>query len=137
MAGNRYGGLKAAATNKAKHGDDFYRNIGHKGGTANHPDGRGFSSRVRGRDGLTGPERAKLVGKKGGGKIKSTIKRRTKYEYYKTNIEEAVRNGKSTVDIATELGISKTTVYRYKSIKDYDEFHEANKAIYKKLKERS
>lgn len=32
MAGNRNGGLKAAATNKLKYGEDFYEKIGAKGG---------------------------------------------------------------------------------------------------------
>ena len=30
MAGTKEGGKKAAATNKAKYGDDFYREMGHK-----------------------------------------------------------------------------------------------------------
>ena len=32
MPGNRIGGLKAAATNKERHGKDFYKNIGRQGG---------------------------------------------------------------------------------------------------------
>ena len=32
MAGTRAGGLKAAATNKAKYGKNFYSRIGKKGG---------------------------------------------------------------------------------------------------------
>ena len=32
MAGTKDGGQKAAATNKAKHGSDFYARIGAKGG---------------------------------------------------------------------------------------------------------
>lgn len=32
MAGTKIGGQKAAATNKLKHGEDFYRNIGRMGG---------------------------------------------------------------------------------------------------------
>lgn len=34
MSGTRAGGLKAAQTNKAKLGDDFYARIGAKGGKA-------------------------------------------------------------------------------------------------------
>lgn len=33
MAGTKAGGQKAAATNKARHGKDFYAKIGAKGGT--------------------------------------------------------------------------------------------------------
>jgi general stress protein YciG len=32
MAGTKAGGMKAAATNKARHGADFYAKIGAKGG---------------------------------------------------------------------------------------------------------
>ena len=32
MSGNIIGGRKAAATNKKKYGDDFYKNIGAQGG---------------------------------------------------------------------------------------------------------
>lgn len=32
MAGTKAGGVKAAATNKARHGSDFYAKIGAKGG---------------------------------------------------------------------------------------------------------
>jgi hypothetical protein len=48
----------------AKYGPDFYRNIGRKGGTNGH-DG-GFAARDLGKDGLTGPERAKIYGSVGG-----------------------------------------------------------------------
>ncbi len=32
MSGNKIGGIKAARTNKERHGADFYANIGAKGG---------------------------------------------------------------------------------------------------------
>ena len=32
MSGTKAGGIKAAATNKAKYGDDFYKRIGQRGG---------------------------------------------------------------------------------------------------------
>lgn len=62
MAGTKAGGEKAAATNKAKHGDDFYKKIGKKGG-ANGNTG-GFAAN---------PELARIAGAKGG-----RISRRTK-----------------------------------------------------------
>lgn len=64
MAGTKAGGLKAAATNKAKYGPDFYKNMGKKGGQNSH-DG-GFASNKVGEDGLTGKERARIAGAKGG-----------------------------------------------------------------------
>lgn len=64
MAGTKEGGQKAAATNKAKHGDGFYARIGAMGGRAGHTGG--FASDKVGNDGLTGSERARIAGAKGG-----------------------------------------------------------------------
>ena len=64
MAGTTEGGRKAAATNYKLHGADFYAKIGAKGGRNGHTGG--FASDVIGKDGLTGRERAKLVGSIGG-----------------------------------------------------------------------
>lgn len=64
MAGTKAGGMKAAATNKAKHGADFYNNIGKIGGANGHTGG--FASDKVGRDGLTGLQRARIAGAKGG-----------------------------------------------------------------------
>lgn len=44
MSGHRIGGLAAAATNKARHGEDFYVRIGAKGGSAPHFRPRGFAA---------------------------------------------------------------------------------------------
>lgn len=57
MAGTREGGKKAAATNKAYHGSDFYSRIGQKGGSAKHKTPRWFEAH---------PELAKKVGAIGG-----------------------------------------------------------------------
>ena len=63
MAGTEAGGKKAAATILAKN-PNFYREIGRKGGR-NGKTG-GFASEFVGNDGLTGPQRAKIAGRKGG-----------------------------------------------------------------------
>ena len=55
MAGTKAGGQKAAATNKARHGADFYANIGRKGGQ-NGTTG-GFAAN---------PALARIAGAKGG-----------------------------------------------------------------------
>jgi general stress protein YciG len=55
MAGTKAGGLKAAATNKAKYGKEFYARIGQKGGRAGHTGG--FKAN---------PALAKIAGAKGG-----------------------------------------------------------------------
>lgn len=64
MPGTREGARKAVETIIKKHGKDFYRTIGAKGGRNGHTGG--FSSDKVGKDGLTGPERAKLWGAIGG-----------------------------------------------------------------------
>lgn len=55
MAGTKAGGMKAAATNKAKFGSDFYAKIGKRGGQ-NGKTG-GFAAN---------PELARIAGAKGG-----------------------------------------------------------------------
>lgn len=57
MPGNREGGKKAAATNIERHGEDFYKKIGTKGGSVSHPDTRPFK---------TNPKLASEAGRKGG-----------------------------------------------------------------------
>ena len=52
MTGTIEGGKKAAATNIAKYGKDFYSRMGQKGGKASGSGG--FASDVMGADGLTG-----------------------------------------------------------------------------------
>lgn len=64
MAGTRAGGIKARNTNREKYGADWYAQIGRKGGANGHTGG--FASEEKGGDGLTGPERARIAGAKGG-----------------------------------------------------------------------
>ncbi len=64
MAGTKAGGQKAALTNKARHGDDFYSRIGGEGGIKSNTGG--FASNVTGTDGLTGRQRARIAGARGG-----------------------------------------------------------------------
>lgn len=68
MAGTKAGGLKAAKTTKERYGREFYANIGRQGGQAGNTGG--FASTTIGKDGLTGAQRAKLAGAKGGRKSK-------------------------------------------------------------------
>lgn len=72
MSGTKEGGRKAAATNKEKHGPDFYSKIGKKGGSKSHPETRPFSKN---------PALASTAGKKGGqiskrGSAKTTPKKK-------------------------------------------------------------
>lgn len=57
MAGTKAGGMKAAATNKERHGEDFYSNIGRKGGQNGHTGGF-----------VANPELARVAGAIGGRK---------------------------------------------------------------------
>ena len=64
MSGTVSGGKKQSNRILKKHGKDFYQRIGRKGGKKSTTGG--FASNKVGRDGLTGLERAKLAGQKGG-----------------------------------------------------------------------
>ena len=64
MAGNKNGGIRAAATIRMRHGRDFYVNIGQMGGRKSRKGG--FASSKVGKDGLTGAQRAKIAGARGG-----------------------------------------------------------------------
>lgn len=68
MTGTVIGGKRAAKTNKERHGEDFFVRIGRRGGK-NGTTG-GFGSDKVGKDGLTGAERARIAGRKGGKKSK-------------------------------------------------------------------
>ncbi len=97
MSGTKLGGMKAAETNKAKHGADFYQRIGRRGGQS----------------GVTGgfynnPKLAKMAGKKGG-----TISKRGAKSYIKTVVEplniqiiQEVVNGSSLQAIAKKYKLS-------------------------------
>lgn len=67
MAGTKAGGKKTAATNLERHGKDFYREIGAKGGRNGHTGG--FASN---------PELAKIAGAKGGRISKRTAGGKTR-----------------------------------------------------------
>lgn len=59
MGGTRLGGLRAAESNIKKYGEDFYKQIGRKGGLKNSKDGvvKGFA---------VNRELASIAGAKGG-----------------------------------------------------------------------
>lgn len=74
ISGSREGGLRAQQTIRERYGVDEngvslkMREVGKAGGTAEHYKPRGFQSEVTGKDGLTGKERARLAGSRGGKK---------------------------------------------------------------------
>lgn len=89
MVGTKAGGLKAAATNKKLHGDNFYKNIGKIGGSRGHTGG--FASN---------PERAKIAGAKGGA-ISSRSKDKKPLEKRRKSWE---RKNSSLLNILKNIG---------------------------------
>lgn len=107
MVGTKAGGMKAAMTNKLKHGEGFYAKIGKKGGK-NGKTG-GFASEKIGKDGLTGFERARIAGQKGGSisrrgpakKNKPLIERKVSEPDIQKSIhrwQNMFRNGRTVVE---------------------------------------
>lgn len=66
MAGTKAGGMKSKARIIELYGADFYKKMGHAGGIKSKTGG--FASTKPGKDGLTGRQRAAVVGAKGGRK---------------------------------------------------------------------
>ena len=81
MSGTREGGLKAKATNYQKHGKDFFKNIGRKGGLQHRPTTRPFA---------TNPDLAKRAGHLGGIKRWAKYRKLKEDEKYKLDPELGV-----------------------------------------------
>lgn len=98
------GGLKAAATNKARYGDRFYSNIGARGGRNGNTGG--FAAN---------PELARLAGKKGGRISKRGAKNETrgKLQSMHSELVKWVEEGKPGVQIAKATGLPISAVYKY------------------------
>ena len=101
MAGTKKGGLKAAQTNRTKYGEDFYSDIGRKGGRNGHTGG--FASN---------PALAKLAGSKGGARSRRGPK------FSIEEIKKALQDFKTCGDAkaaALRAGVTKQTIYRWYS----------------------
>lgn len=72
MGGTLAGGKKASIKIRERYGEDFYSRIGKKGGLNSRLGG--FASDKVGADGLSGRERARIAGQKGGRKSRRTKK---------------------------------------------------------------
>ena len=104
MAGNRLGGLKASAANKAKYGEDFYKIQGAKGGRAGHSGG--FASMT--------PEKRSECGRKGGKMSRRTKANREIYDAREAEIEEMyLIDGASYAEIARTIGVTYGAMRRY------------------------
>ena len=124
MSGTVEGGLKASKTNREKYGEDYYKEMGRRGGMNGHTGG--FANN---------PELARRAGAKGGKYSRRGESLQKKLdeifnEYIRTQIEE----GKSLHHIAQKIGVSDYTVkkfaLRHELIVGYTpqkNYHELNK----------
>ena len=103
MSGTREGGLKAAATNRAKYGDNFYAVMGAKGGVNGHTGG--FASNR---------ELARQAGIKGGkaGKRGASVQRKLD-EMFVDYIKKMLDEGRSIRYIAQKIGVCDGTIKRF------------------------
>lgn len=109
MPGNHAGGLRAVETNKLRHGEDFYKNIGAQGGHASRKCGF-YCNR----------ELAKEAGRKGGQHSGYSTKWHT-YSIYQG--DELIRAGLTTQQVADFLGCTRANIYRLiKMGRSYDGF---------------
>lgn len=76
MVGTKAGGQKAAATNKLRNGEDFYKRIGQKGGRNGHTGG--FAAN---------PELARTAGAKGGRISRRGDTKKVEYEGERVNYQ--------------------------------------------------
>ncbi len=114
MSGTPAGGAKAAATNKARHGENFYAKIGAKGGRNGHTGG--FAANR---------ELARIAGAKAGriSKINHKyIKSDGKYNYYIANdTGKVVKSAKLTsAKRAEALGMFDKGMKRYEIAKHFN-----------------
>lgn len=103
MAGTKLGGLKAAKTNKKKHGKNFYREIGRKGGRASTTGGF-----------YANPELAKRAGAKGGAATRG-LRPQTKVKI--KELRRLFKNGYTVREAAAVVGWSIPMVYLYRNKK--------------------
>lgn len=104
MTGTRAGGLKAAATNKERWGENFYANIGRKGGLSGNTGG--FAAN---------PVLAKIAGRKGGLKSRRGPSPETKRILDKNRAEilKLAFDGVDLGTIAGIFGVNRTTLERW------------------------
>lgn len=76
MVGTKAGAQKAAATNKLRNGEDFYKRIGQKGGRNGHTGG--FAAN---------PELARTAGAKGGRISRRGATKKVEYEGERVNYQ--------------------------------------------------
>lgn len=102
MVGTKAGGLKAAATNKARHGDSFYADIGKRGGMNGHTGG--FAAN---------PELARIAGAKGGSISRRTSPSQPILDANRVKIFKLLAKGESLTAISRIIGVNYHTLAKY------------------------
>lgn len=105
MSGTAEGGRRAAARTKELYGDDHHSRVGSIGGKKSS--NGGFASQKVGKDGLTGIQRAKLLGSKGGGISK---RKPQHFVWYKKHVYSKGQY-LSIKEVAELKGIKYSTAY--------------------------
>ena len=100
MSGNREGGIKAARTNREKYGENFYAEIGAKGGRNGHTGGFAANRAL-----------ARIAGSNGGKKSRRGTM--LKLDEIIDEVEYLYNNGMSIAKIADKFGVSYITMRRY------------------------
>lgn len=103
MSGTRAGGLKAARTNMAKYGEDFYKRNGRTGGMNGHSGGFASNRAL-----------ARTAGQKGGRASRRGEDIQDKLEsVFKEYIHEQLLQRNSIHAIAVRIGVSDGTIKRF------------------------
>lgn len=104
MAGTRLGGLKAQKTNTERHGKDYYKEIGRKGGLAGHTGG------------FKDLKLARLAGEKGGRASKRGPAAYSQIACARANkhtIFRMIESGRTYREIGAKFGISPTILSKF------------------------
>lgn len=99
MSGTKAGGLKAAAANKARHGEDYYARIGANGGRNGHTGGFAADRDL-----------ARIAGAKGG-MISRRGEARRWFDENEDRITMMLNDGLSYEQIASKLNVKIGRVY--------------------------
>ena len=103
MSGTVAGGLKASKTNRKLYGDNYYAEMGRKGGMSGHTGG--FAANK---------ELARRAGAKGGRKSRRAGEIQTKLdELFKDYIKNQLEEGQSVHYIAQRIGVSDGSIKRF------------------------
>lgn len=99
MSGTKAGGLKTVATNKLRHGEDFYKRIGAKGGRNGHTGGFAANRDL-----------AVVAGAKGGRKSRRGDAKEW-WDKNKSSVVILLKQGYTYEQIGNKLGVAGSKVF--------------------------